>query len=374
MVKEYVASCTTCTHAKSPRHKPYGKLKQLPIPARLWSSISMDFIEQLPASKNFSAILVVIDHLTKQAIFIPSHNTVNAPQVAQLFLTHIFSKHRVLSHVTSDRGSEFVSHFFRSLGKLLQMRLHFTLGYHPEGDGQMERANQVLEQYLWVYTNYQQDDWVTLLPMAEFAYNNAMNVTTGVSPFFANKGYHLEFTVDLQVETSSAKAQAFVADLEHIQAELKENIAQAQERYRKNADKHRTEAPELKIADQAYVKAKFFRTRQPSKKLSEKNLGPYNVIGKPGTHSVTLRLLCQFRSVHPVFHVSQLEPARPNPFPLRQQPPPPLLQIDGESEYEISKILDSKVDQCCRPENRLHYLVCWTGYEGTDEETSWISA
>src|SRR5258707_11654589 len=187
MVKDYVASCTMCTHAKSPRHKPYGKLKQLLIPSQLWSSISMDFIKQLPASEGFSAILVVVDQLTKQVIFIPSHDTVNAPQVVQLFLNHVFSKHRVPAHVTLDWSSEFVSHFFHSLGKLLQMRLHFTLGYHPEGDGQMEHANQVLEQYLQVYTNYQQDNWATLLPMAKFAYNNAMNTTTGVSPFFANK-------------------------------------------------------------------------------------------------------------------------------------------------------------------------------------------
>src|SRR5258707_8373130 len=224
------------------------------------------------------------------------------------------------------------------------MRLHFTSGYHPEGDGQTECANQVLEQYLWVYMSCQQDDWATLLPMAKFTYNNTMNATTGVSPFFANKGYHLEFTADPQVETSSAKVQAFVADLERVQVELKENIAQAQERYQKNADKHRTEAPELKIGNQAYVKAKFFRTRQPSKKLLEKNLGPYDVIGKPGTHSVTLCLPHQFCSVHPVFHVSQLEPARPNLFPLRQQLPPPPLQIDRESEYKVSEILDSKVD------------------------------
>src|SRR5258707_7519578 len=195
----------------------------------------MDFIEQLPASEGFSTILVVIDQLTKQAIFIPSHDTVNAPQVAWLFLTHVFSKHGVLAHVTSDHGSEFILHFFHSLGKLLRMRLHFTLGYHLEGDGQTEHANQVLEQYLWGYMNYQQDDWATLLPMAEFTYNNATNATTGVSPFFANKGYHLEITLDLQAETSSAKAQTFVANLECIQAELKENITQAQERYWKNA-------------------------------------------------------------------------------------------------------------------------------------------
>ncbi len=186
---------------------------------------------------------------------------VNAPQVVQLFLTHVFSKHGVLVHITSDHGLEFVLHFFCSLGKLLRMKLHSTLGYHPEGDGQTECANQVLEQYLHVYTNYQQDDWVTLLPMAEFAYNNATNVTTGVSPFFANKGYHPEFMMDPQVETSSAKVQAFMADLECIQAELKENITQAQERYQKNADKHRADPPELEIGDQAYVKAKFFRTR-----------------------------------------------------------------------------------------------------------------
>src|SRR5258707_14246187 len=113
-----------------------------------------------------------------------------------------------------------------------------------------------------------------------------------------------------------AEAEVFVVDLEHIQAELKENIAQAQERYQKNADKHRTEAPKLKIGDQAYVKAKFFRTRWPSKKLLEKNLGPYDVIGKPGTHFITLCLPHQFCSVHPVFHVSQLEPTQPNLFPL----------------------------------------------------------
>src|SRR6266436_9518971 len=99
MVKDYVASCATCAHAKSPRHKPYGKLKQLLIPSRLWSSISMDFIKQLPNSEGFSAILVIINHLTKQVIFIPSHNTVDAPQVVQLFLIHVFSKHRVPVHV-----------------------------------------------------------------------------------------------------------------------------------------------------------------------------------------------------------------------------------------------------------------------------------
>ena len=105
---------------------------------------------------------------SKQAIFIPTHDTITSPELAKLFLLHVFSKHGVPAHVTSDRGTEFVSHFFQSLGKALDMRLHFTSGYHPEGDGQTERSNQTLEQYLRIYCNYQQDNWADLLPLAEF--------------------------------------------------------------------------------------------------------------------------------------------------------------------------------------------------------------
>ena len=158
-VKDYIKSRMACAWAKTPpHHQPYGMLKQLPVPNRPWNSISMDFIEQLPFSSGFTAILVVIDQLSKQAIFNPTHDTITSPELTQLFLLHIFAKHGVPAHVTSDWGSEFVLHFFWSLGKALDMKLHFTLGYHPEGDGQTERANQTLEQYLRMYCNYQQDN------------------------------------------------------------------------------------------------------------------------------------------------------------------------------------------------------------------------
>ena len=147
-VKDYVSSCTSCGCAKVPRHRPYGLLKQHPIPTCPWHSISMDFIKQLPSSDGFTSILVVVDHLSKQGIFILTYNTITSPEFAKLFVVHVFSKHGVPTHVTSDRGSEFVSHFFRSLGKALRMTLHFTSGYHPEGDGQTKQTNQTLEQYL----------------------------------------------------------------------------------------------------------------------------------------------------------------------------------------------------------------------------------
>ena len=91
-----------------------------------------------------------------------------------------------------------MSHFFRSLRKALDMRLHFTLGYHPQGDSQTEQTNQTPEQYLRVYSNYQQDNWLDLLPLAEFTYNDAPSVTTGISPFYANKGYHPNMSIHLE--------------------------------------------------------------------------------------------------------------------------------------------------------------------------------
>jgi len=370
-VKDYVWSCTSCARAKTPRHRPYGLLKQLPIPEKPWNSISMDFIEQLPSSTGFTAILVVVDRLSKQAIFIPTHDTITSPELPKLFLLHVFSKHGVPTHVTSDRGTKFVSHFFQSLRKALNMCLHFTSGYHAEGDGQTERSNQTLEQYLWIYCNYQQDNWVDLLPLAEFAYNNAPSATTGVSPFFANKGYHPNISVYLERDMTSARARDYAVDLESLHQYLREEMANAQLRYQGPADAKRTPALDFKVGDQVYVKAKYFQSTRPSKKLSEKNLGPYFIIAQVGSLSFTLCLPDSMRAVHPVFHVSQLEPAIPNTILDWIQPPPPLVEVDGELEFEISEILNSKVD-CRRRSCKLLYLVHWSGYEGTDEETSWL--
>ncbi|CAA7267179.1 unnamed protein product [Cyclocybe aegerita] len=338
-VKDYVNSCVICNRVKPRHHQPYGLLKQLPVPERPWNSISMDLIEKLPPSAGFTDILVIVDRLTKQAVFVPTHSDLTAVKLAELFVLNVFSKHGVPSHVTS----EFVSHFFRGLGKALDIELHFTSGYHPEGDGQTERTNQTLEQYLRTYCNYQQDNWVTLLPLAEFAYNNAPHDATGVSPFFANKGYHPNL------------------------AECK-----SQKRYQKAADNRRLPAPNFKVGDQVFVKAQFFRTTRPSKKLAEKFLGPYEIIAQVGSHSFTLRLPQSMRLVHPVFHVSMLEPFKPSTIPSRAVEPPAPVEIEGELEYEVAEIVDSKIDR--RRKCKLLYYVRWYGYENTDEEFSWQPA
>ena len=118
----------------------------------------------------------------------------------------------------------------------------------------------------------------------------------------------------------------------------------AQEQYQGPADSKQIPVPAFKVSPSAFVKAKYFCSTQPSQKLSEKNLGPFGIIAQPGSHSHTLQLLQGMKAVHPVFHVSQLEPAIPNTILNCVQPPPLPIKIEGEPEYKIAEILDSKIN------------------------------
>jgi len=132
----------------------------------------MDHIEGLPMSSGYDTILVIVCCLTKMALFIATRATDTSEDLAQLYLCHVFSKHGTPSDIVSDRGKTFMSDFWSLLCHLLHIKRNLSTAYHPETDGQTERLNQILEQYLRIYINYDQDNWYDLLPLAEFAYNN----------------------------------------------------------------------------------------------------------------------------------------------------------------------------------------------------------
>ena len=144
------------------------------------------------------------------------------------------------------------------------------------------------------------------------SYNNAPNATTGVSPFFANKGYDPAITIHPQYELASSQAHKFITDLSELHKELWKAILLSQEHYQHSADKHRIPPPDFKVGDQVFVKAKFFHTTHPTKKFSEKYLGPYEIINQAGPLSWTLRLPDSMHAIHPIFHVSMLEPSTLN--------------------------------------------------------------
>ena len=135
--------------------------------------MSMDYIAELPKSEDYDAIYVCVDRFTKMAHFIPTHTTVTAEQTAQLFYRHVWKHHGLPTDIVSDRGPQFVAKFTRRLLEKLEVSGNRSTAFHPQSDGQTERVNQTLEQYLRVYCDYHQDNWYELLPLAEFVYNNA---------------------------------------------------------------------------------------------------------------------------------------------------------------------------------------------------------
>ncbi|MBW0496704.1 hypothetical protein O181_036419, partial [Austropuccinia psidii MF-1] len=192
-IKDYVSSCQQCSRNKNIHHKKFGLLKPLPIPSGPWICLSMDFITQLPLSNSFDSILVIVDRFSKMAVFIPTIASITSLDLAHLFIKNIFSKHGLPSSIVSDRGSLFVSSFWTNLCQQLKISRDLSTAYHPETDGQTERVNQILEQYLRMYVSYHQDDWNTWLPLAEFAYNNSDHSSTKQSPFFTVYGRDPQF-------------------------------------------------------------------------------------------------------------------------------------------------------------------------------------
>jgi len=170
----------------------------------------------------------------------------------------------------------------------------------------------------------------------------------------------------------SDAAHYYSSNLEKIHTQLKHSIANAQTHYKKSADNRRSLAPEINVDDCVFVLAKFIKTTCPSKKLSEKFLGLFEVSDRLGLHSYRVKLPDHLKAIHPVFHVSQLKPAPPNQIPNRIEPPPLPIELDGNLEFEVMQILNSKLNKHRR--DPLLYYVQWSGYENTADENSWLTA
>jgi hypothetical protein len=130
-IKDFVLSCDTCSRSKNPRHRPYGLLQPLPVPQRPWSSVSMDFITDLPPSATFDAICVVVDRLTKMAHFIPCKKSISGEATAKLFLNNIYRYHGLPDDIISDRGPQFISRFWRSLFEILKVDIKLSSAISP---------------------------------------------------------------------------------------------------------------------------------------------------------------------------------------------------------------------------------------------------
>lgn len=289
-VNQYVSGCLECIRNKTLRHKKYGYLNPPPIPTRPWESLSMDFIDQLPLSQTHDSILVIVCRMTKMALFIPTHTTVDSKGLAKLFIQHVFSKHGVPNNIVSDLGNKYTSIFWTALSKALRIQQNLSTAYHPETDGQTERVNQVVGTYLHLYINYDQDNWADYLPLAEYAYNNATHSSSGESPFFLlNKGFHP--TLDVQISATTNKSLGVsIQKIKDLHEHTKAEIAKALEKNKRNTDAHRQETPKYKVGDEVFLSTQNIRTTRPTKKFAERRLGPFKILEVVSSLAMRLHL------------------------------------------------------------------------------------
>jgi RNase H-like domain found in reverse transcriptase/Reverse transcriptase (RNA-dependent DNA polymerase)/Integrase zinc binding domain/Chromo (CHRromatin Organisation MOdifier) domain/Integrase core domain len=369
-VRKYVTACEVCHRVKAPRHARYGENMAIPPPDRPWEGITMDFVTDLPESTEsaYTSILVVVDRLTKMAIYLPCRKDIDSPELARLFFENVICQHGVPDNVITDRGSQFTSRFWNRVCTHMSTDHRLSTAFHPQTDGQTERQNQTMEQYLRAYVNYEQDNWVELLPLAQFAYNNSVHASTKMTPFFANHGYHPEMQFkrpkDPAKLPSERAADEYAGKLQEIHARLQENVREAQEYQTKHAG---GKPMTFRVGEKVWLSTRNIKTSRMSKKLDYKRIGPYPIAKVINKNAYRLDLPKTLR-IHNVFHVSLLD--RYTPPVVGQTPSEPLPTVvgdDGEEEWEVERILDSK-----RRYRKLHYLVQWAGYDYV--RTSWEPA
>ena len=343
-VTKFVNSCETCSRNKINRHRKYGELQPLETPDRPWKSIEIDFLCGLPDSKGYTVIMVVVDRFSKMIHLIPFKQIPNASQTAKAFLQYIYRLHGLPYDIYTDRGSQFTSELWNEFLELLYIKPKIATTDHHETVGQVERCNSFIEQYLRCYSkSFYHDDWVDWLPLAEFAYNNAVNESTKETPFFINYGFHPpldEMTLLPQCNINHKLVQNVNDSFNHI----KDVLMRSKELYKRYVDKKRIVAPEYKDGDLVWIQTPPSLNIENSSKLAPCKYGPYKVVQVLSNNNYKINIKnSPFPKHYPIFHVSELEPYRRTPTEFLNRTSDPesikdIIEISGfRTNYKLQQ-------------------------------------
>lgn len=277
-VQHYISEHIGCQRFKGENVHTPGLLQPLPIPERVWSDLSMDFIEGLPRSQGKSTIFVVVDRLTKYAHFMALSHPYTTKDVAKLFLDNVYKLHGLPNTIVSDRDPIFTSLFWQELFKLMGTELCLSTAYHPQSDGQTEIVNKCLENYLMCMCGDCPKQWGTWLSLAEWWYNSSYHSSIKTTPYYAVYGWHPPDHNFMNLGSSTVAAvENWARARASILRMLKENLHQTQHRMKFYANKLRTES-EFEEGDWVYLRLQPYRQSslalQRNMKLSPRFYGP----------------------------------------------------------------------------------------------------
>ena len=239
------------------------------IPEKPWSHILADFITKLLLAQGYDVILVVCDQFSKMAHFIATMEKTSAEGLARLFQDHIWKLHGLLESIISDRGVQFAAGMMKELNNLLGIQMKLSTAYYPQTDGQTERINQELEQYLRVFISHRQEQWPDWLGMAEFAYNNKVHAATKISPFKANYSQDPRMGFEGRRRRKYKIARKFIERMKKIQEEAKAALGKVQEEMKKFADKRQRVGEEYRVGDLVLLSTKDLKWQMKGRRLEK---------------------------------------------------------------------------------------------------------
>jgi len=340
-VKQYVEGYDTCQHNKNRTEQPAGKLMPNSIPEKPWVHISADFITKLPLAQGYDSILVVVDWLTKMAHFIPTTEKTLAEGLARLFRDNVWKLHRLPESIILDRGPQFVAGLMRELNRMLGIESKLSTVFHLQTDGQTERVNQELEQYLRMFIDHRQEQWLEWLGTAEFAYNNKVYSSTQIIPFKANYGQNPRIGFKGRKKGKYKGVKKFIKKMKEIQKEARAALGKAQDEMKKYTNKKRGEVDDYKVGDLVMLSTKDLKYQmvgRRTEKLTERFVGPYKVKRIVLANAVELELPSTIR-IHLVVNISRIY-KYVGQVEGQKKEQPALVIIEGEEEWEVERILN----------------------------------
>ncbi|KXZ40924.1 hypothetical protein GPECTOR_1291g539 [Gonium pectorale] len=370
-VAYYTSTCPSCQRNKPRTGKTPGLSKPLPVPSRPWQSISMDLITDLPPShRGDDAIAVFVDRLSKMIRVIPCRTDITAEYLAEVAHDWIFTLFGMPKSIVSDRDPRFTSTFWRTLFELSGTKLKMSTAYHPQTDGQTERANRTVEEMLRHYVSATQDNWCDLLPQLEFAYNSSVQASTGFSPFKLVLGYEPRTPLSLLAEhpnwePPNKAATEFIIDRETALNLAKVHARAAQQRQARYDDRRKTDVS-YNVGDKVLLSTAHLNlhTAHSSTKFRNRFVGPFTIEAIISKNAVKLTLPAHMR-IHPVVNVSQLRAykAGDDRFPDRAKeygPAEPIVNEAGLLYYEVEAILSRQITP---KTGKVTYLVKFKGQD-----------
>ena len=377
MVASYVRGCDICHRVKPSNEKPFGQLEPLEIPEERWSRIGIDFITKLPKSQaGHDCIVSVVDHLTKRAHFLPAvESGLTSEHFAKTFCDFYVRLHGVPDMIVSDQDPRFMGDFWQALMKTLKVSLGMSSAYHPQTDGQTEKVNNVIGVYLRAFSRHNPNNWDSLLPLGEFAYNASLHASTGKTPFELDLGYTPRLPIDLTIRQalkSSQKNETAMTFAEQMKSNLevaKEKLAEAQDQQKVAADQKRQEST-FQIGQQVYLSTKYLpltysnSSDQRSRKLQDLYDGPFTITKASRSPNAWYLDLPPSWNVRQPLNVSLFKKDLSDP--TRERKPPPVKNAIDAAEYLVDEIVDHTDRQSGRKVIRL-YRLRWTGWAAEND-------